>query len=94
MGSCTGDGCSLGIGYGSTLGGGTTLVGDWCSLGIECGSTLGGGTNLGGDTTLVVGTTLGGGAAIRVADGGTSAVLVFQWEKRSWSLDIADSCSW
>ena len=26
-GSCTGDGCSLGIGGGSTLGGGTTLDG-------------------------------------------------------------------
>ena len=27
-GACTGDGCSLGIGGGSTLGGGTTLDGD------------------------------------------------------------------
>ena len=27
-GSCTGDGCYLGIGDGSTLGGGTTLDGD------------------------------------------------------------------
>ena len=27
-GSCTGDGCSLGIGYGSTLGVGTTLDGN------------------------------------------------------------------
>ena len=33
-GSCTGYGCSLGIGDVSTLGGGTTLFGGGCSLGI------------------------------------------------------------
>ena len=81
-GSCTGDGCSLGIGDGSTLGGGTTLGGDGCSLGIGDGSILGGGT------------TFGGGVAVGLAVGGASAVLVFQWAKRSRSLDIADSCLW
>ena len=81
-GSCTGDGRSLGIGYGSTLGGGTTLDGYGCSLVIGDGSTLGGGT------------TLGGGIAVGLADGGVSAVLVFQWVKRSRILDITNSCSW
>ena len=81
-GSFTGVGCSLGIGDGSTLGGGSTLVGDGCSLANGDGSTLGGGTNL------------GGGAAVGLANGGASAVLVFQWAKRSRSLDIAGSCSW
>ena len=66
-GSCTGDRYSLGIGDGSTLGGGTTLVGDGCSLGIGDGYTLGGGS------------TLGGGATVGVAGGGARAVLVFQW---------------
>ena len=33
-GSCTGDGFSLGIWNGYTLGGGTTIDGDGCSLGI------------------------------------------------------------
>ena len=93
-GSCTGNGCSLGIGDGSTLVGGTNLAGDGCSLGIGDGSTLGGGTNLVGGTTLGCGTTLGGGAAVGVADGGARAVLVFQWEKRSQSLEISDSCLW
>ena len=81
-GSCTGGGCSLGVGDGSTLGGGTTLDGDGFSLGIGYGSTLGGGT------------TLGGGVTVGVADGGASAVLVFQWAKRSQILDISDICSW
>ena len=49
---------------------------------------------LGGGTTLGGGTILGGGAAVGVADGCASDVLVFQWEKTSRSLDIADSCSW
>ena len=81
-GSCNRDGCSLGIGDGSTLGGGTTLDGDGCSIGIGDGSTLGGGT------------TFGGGVAVGLADGSTSTVLVLQWEKRSRSLEIADSCLW
>ena len=84
-GSCTGDGCSLGIGDGSTLGRGTTLDGDECYLGI------GDGSNLGGDTTLGGGTTFGGGVAVGLADGGASVVLGFQWAKRSRSLDIANS---
>ena len=77
-GSCTGDGCSIGIGDGSTLGGGTTLVGDGCSLGIGDGSTLVGVTTIGGGTTLGGGTTRGGGATFGVAYRGASAVLVFQ----------------
>ena len=72
-GSCTGDRCSIGIGDGSTLGGGTTLDGDGCSFGIGYGSTLGGGITLGGCTTF------GGGVAVGLADGGASAVLVLQW---------------
>ena len=52
--------------------------GERCSLGIGDGSTLGGGT------------TLGGGVAVGLSDGGASVVLVFQWAKRSRSLDIAD----
>ena len=82
-GSCTGDGCSRGIGNGSTLGGGTTNHGGGCSLGIWDGPTLGGGTTLGVGTTLGGGTThgggtaFGGGVAVGLADGGTSAVLVF-----------------
>ena len=87
-GSCTRDGCSLGIGDGSTIGGVTTLVGYGRSLGIGYGSTLVGGTTLGG------GTTIGGGAAVGVADGGASAILVFHWAKRSRRLDISDSCLW
>ena len=93
-GLCTGDGCYLGIADGSTLGGGTNLDGYGFSLGIVDESTLGGCTTLGGGTTLGVGTTFGGGVAVGMADGGVSAVLVFQWAKRSWSLNIADSCLW
>ena len=81
-GSCTGDGCSLRIEDGSTLGGVTTIDGDGCSLGIGDGTTLGGGT------------TVGGGVGVGLADGGASAVLVFQWAKMSQSMEIVNSCSW
>ena len=69
-------------------------VGDGSTLGVGDGSTLGCGTTLVCGTTLGGVTTLGGDNAVGVVDGGARAVLVFQWEKRSRSLEIADSCSW
>ena len=74
--AAVGDGSTIGIGDGSTLGGGITL---------------GGCTTLGCGTTLGFGTTLGGGNTIGLVDVGVIAVLVFQWSKRSRSLDISKS---
>ena len=79
-------GYALGMGWAGGVRG--AVVGYGCYIGIWDVSNLGVGTTLGGVTTL------GGGAAVQMVDGGARAVLVFQWEKRSQSLEIDDSCSW
>ena len=59
-------------------------------------STLGGGANLRGGTNLVDCVSLGrgGGGVVVLVAGGISEVLVCQLLKRSWSLEMAESCLW